>query len=164
MIGPELSAAKFLLERSAAVKFQNARGWLSGPDDLIKLPSRSHPSYVIEAIDLRDFKIIRQGLEKIPCKQLKSLRMVNQEYVDNFCIDTVTAMFGLTLEYLDISGCKLVTEKGLGCLHRCQNLKLLKLGNLPNLKNAELLALLLEEALPLVEIEGIKLSQDSIPE
>ena len=90
--------------------------------------------------------------------------MVNQKYVDNFCLDSVTAMFGLSIEYLDISGCELITERGLGCLHRCKNLKLLKLSNLPNVKNAELLALLLEEALPYAEIQGIEISQQPLQE
>lgn len=154
--GPDISAARFLLRRSAGVKFKNSDQWVYGQEHEHRLPSKPHPNFIVEAIDLRGFQIIHRGFENIArCRELKALKLVNQSYVDDFCIDAVSGMFNSSLEYLDISGCKLVTERGLSCLHRCKSLKLLNLYNLPNVKHPELLALLLEEALPSVQIRGI---------
>lgn len=155
-VGPEIAAARFLLQRSAAIKIKSSNEWTVGVEAVTCLPPRPHPMFAIEAIDLRGFQIIHRGFEHFGgCKELKSLKMVNQKYVDDFCLDAVSGMFSLSLQYLDISGCKLVTERGLSCLHRCSNLRLLNLYNLPNVKHPALLALLLEESLPHVEIRGI---------
>ncbi|XP_018495301.1 ATP synthase subunit s, mitochondrial [Galendromus occidentalis] len=153
--GPDIAAAKFLMLRSAAVKFRNIDDWMTGEDKALTLPTKYHPGFIIEAIDLRDFQILHRGFEHFArCGDLKSLKMVKQKYVDDFCLDSVSGMFNLSLQYLDVSGCELVTEKGLACLHRCKNLKLLNAYNLPGVKHPELLAILLEESSPALEIRA----------
>ena len=120
------------------------------------LPTKAHPAFKIEAIDLRDFQIIHRGLQHFArCKNIKSIKMSNQKFVDDWCLDAVSSMFGLSLQYLDVSACPRITERGLSVLHRCKNLRLLNAYNLPRVQDPELLTILLEEALPQCEIRGI---------
>lgn len=48
--------------------------------------------------------------------RLKKLHLRNCPYVDDWCLGRFH-MFGNTLEHLDISGCNLVSERGICSLH-----------------------------------------------
>jgi len=150
--GPDLCAARFLVSRGASVKLHRYKSWFDSDDNL---PLSADPAFRLEAIDLRDFQILPRAFKTLTgCNEIVSLKMTNQAFVDDWTIDTVSGLFDRTLQYLDVSNCPRVTDRGLSSLHRCKNLKMLIGHNLPNVQHRQLLALLLEESIPLIEIQG----------
>lgn len=166
-LGGELSAAVFLVHRGAAVRFHGRDKWFAADPDsyTYDLPSTFVRDWNIEAIDMRDFHIIHKGFENLAhCEKLRSLALRNQPYVDDWCLDFISAVFHSTLEFLDVSGCANVTENGLSVLHRCRNLRGLYMRHMPKVRNAELLAIHLEDVLPNVIIEGVDYWNAASPE
>ncbi|OQR70672.1 ATP synthase subunit s protein-like, partial [Tropilaelaps mercedesae] len=157
-LGGELAAATFVVHRGAAVRFHGKDRWISRDPETEEydLPRVFTPNLDVEAIDMRDFHIIPKGFENLRgCGSLRSLAMKNQPFVDDWCLDTISALFHPTLEYIDVTGCPKVTERGLSVLHRCKNLRVIYMNNMSNVKDAELLAMHLEDALPCVQIDGV---------
>ncbi|CAL1266014.1 unnamed protein product [Larinioides sclopetarius] len=64
-------------------------------------------------------------------------------------------MFANTLEYLDLSGCKNITERGICTLHVLKKLKTLDIRDTPNIQHKELVSLLLQDVIPRCEVIGI---------
>lgn len=154
----ELAAATFLVHRNAAVRFHGSDRWIARDKETgnVDLPRKYVEGYKVEAIDMRDFAIQCHGFENLRgLEHLRSLALRNQPLVNDWFIDTITALFSKTLEYLDVSGCDNVTERGLAVLHRCRKLRILHLENMKNVGNIELLAIHLEEVLPDLTVEGV---------
>jgi len=59
------------------------------------------------------------------------------------------------LEHIDVSGCKQVSERGIGTLVRCKKLKTLVVENLSHVKHLEMVAAMLEDHLPELQVIGI---------
>lgn len=51
---------------------------------------------------------------------VKWLSLRNSPHIDDWCLDRISRIFNETLEYIDVSGCKNLTDKGIGTLHRCR--------------------------------------------
>lgn len=158
MLGPELAGATFVVFRGGAVRLHGQNKWIICDPETEKydLPKVRVRGLSVEAIDMRDFHIIWRGIQNlVGLENLRSLALRNQPYIDDWCLDFITALFHRTLEHIDVSGCPRVTERGLTILHRCRKLQTINMGNMENVKNAELLAIYLEEALPGVAIQGV---------
>jgi len=156
-LGPELAAATFLVHRGAAVKFHEFDEWVvKDKDDLYKLPREQAEGYTLEAIDMGGFNIIASGFDNLAgLENLKSLTLRNVATMDDWCLDLVSSLFYNTLEYLDISNCPKITERSLGVMHRFRKLKTLEFQQMPGVKNPELMTILLEEALPDCDVQGV---------
>ncbi|XP_064483810.1 distal membrane-arm assembly complex protein 2-like [Ornithodoros turicata] len=156
ILGPDLAAAAFLLHRGASVKFVGKEEWYKKKEDEeTGLPIRHEEGWNLEAIDASETELIYEGFENlVHLGSLKALRLCGCPFIDDWCVDRLS-QFQDTLEHLDLSGCTQITERGLSSLYRLTNLKSVTLGYLPQIKNLNLVAVLLEDCLPQCEIRGV---------
>lgn len=154
--GPELGAAHFAISCGGSVKFYGNDKWYSNKkDSKFTLPTSFVDGVSLEAVDFQDTEIMYEGLVNIAtARKVKWMSFRNCPYVDDWFLDNLI-QFKDSLEYLDISDCADVTERGVCVLHRLRNLKTLKLENLPNIQYPELVCILLEDVLLDIKIEGI---------
>lgn len=147
-LGNEIYAAQFIIKWGGQVKFKNS-DWMPHVKDVpVRLPITKSSKYVITAINADDTRLTYKGLENLLCLgSLKWLSLKNCSYIDDWCIDRISGnMFNL--EYLDISGCKNVTEKALEALYKLENLKTLIITNHYKSATFELYCMMLEDCLP----------------
>lgn len=156
-LGVELAAATFLVHRGAAVKFHEFEKWIVRDEDgEYTLPRFFTEGYTVEAVDVASFEIMYTGIENLAgLSKLKSLVMKDSPRVDDWCLDAISAMFHSTLEFLDISGCPMITERGLNVLHRMKQLKHLNIANLKAVQNPQLMCIHLEDTLPNCKVVGV---------
>ena len=110
----------FLITRGCKIRLKGYTNWfeqtINGyqveyPEEL---PISYEPGYYVEAIDMSDSKIVYEGLTNI--RNLVYLKYLNISYcmeVDVWCMDRITGEFTDSLEYLDLSGCRVSNQ----CLH-----------------------------------------------
>ncbi|CAG0918908.1 unnamed protein product [Notodromas monacha] len=152
-LGYDLASAHFLLHRFGSVKFVG-KDWLVAGENA-DLPEDFDRHFRVEAIDISGTQITYEGLENL--MQLRHLRWLNLSdcpHVDDFCMDQITAEYEESLEYLDISGCKSISERGVAAVVKLKNLKMLKMDRLPKCQNLNLLCLMLEDVNPNLKIEA----------
>ena len=116
-LGPDLSACMFLITRGCKIRLKGYTNWfeqtINGyqveyPEEL---PISYEPGYYVEAIDMSDSKIVYEGLTNI--RNLVYLKYLNISYcmeVDVWCMDRITGEFTDSLEYLDLSGCRVSNQ------------------------------------------------------
>lgn len=83
------------------------------------------------------------------------LRLSDCEYIDDWALSRVGGVFGPSLELLDVSNCKRISGKGLLGLRSLTGLKELRLGGLDKQMDLCKSAILLESALPDLQITGL---------
>ncbi|GAB6024461.1 hypothetical protein CHUAL_009620 [Chamberlinius hualienensis] len=156
ILGPDLAAAHFIVHRGGAVKFKDTSMWIRKNDaGTYVLPRKYIPRLFIEAVDLFGVPIIHTGLRNL--EDLSHCRWMNFrgcQNVDDFFMDWL-GNYKDKLEYLDISNCPLLTERGVSSLARISCLKHLNVTNLVNMKNPKLVCLLLDDELPNCQIVGV---------
>ncbi|OQV25196.1 putative ATP synthase subunit s-like protein [Hypsibius exemplaris] len=160
ILGPELAAAHFFVYRGGRVKFHGVDKWFSIKDGSHKtMPSRHLDNARVEAIDASGLPLLYEGMDHfIGLRSLKYLSLKNCPRIDDWCLPKLFIL-NKTLEYLDLSGCPKITERGIACLYHLSSLRNLLLADMPKVENKELVALLLEDELPLCEIEGVAYNQ-----
>lgn len=101
--------------------------WIMGDATKLDLPSTYVDGYFVEAIDCTNFLhngIRYEGLENLSgLNFLKWLNLKNNKHVDVWCLDRIAGQNGKTLQYLDISGCKL----SVGCVFALARMPALRL-------------------------------------
>ncbi|GFR25394.1 distal membrane-arm assembly complex protein 2 [Trichonephila clavata] len=156
ILGPDLATAHFIIARGGKVKFKGHEEWVTFEHLLKeKIPSSYVPGFYVEELDASNLPLCYEGFENM-CNlfELKKLILQNCPLVDDWCLNR-SHLFGSTLEYLDISGCKNVSERGICTLHVLKNLKTLVIHDTPNIQHKELVSLLLQEILPNCEVIGV---------
>lgn len=127
-LGANLAAIHFFCFRDAKVRLRGSPRWLSGDAQTLNLPEHFEDGWFVEAIDCTDFHhngIRYEGLQNLMnLNYLKWLCIKNSKYIDVWCLDRIAGQNGSSLEYLDISGCKLCPG-GIIALSRMSALKLL---------------------------------------
>ena len=165
-LGPDLSAAHFLLARGCRIRFRDDADWIEStrqkdvPDPFGVLPdtvpSSYEPGYYVEAIDASDSNLVYEGITNI--RNLVYLKHLDLSYcmeIDAFCMDRITGEFADSLEFLDISGCRNLDWNGLECIWRLYRLKTLVLRDMEHVKDIKLICLMLLDILPDLEIRGV---------
>jgi len=156
ILGSDLAAAHFLVHRGAAVRFVGSTEWIKRQGDEYHLPSKYVPDYLIEAIDILDMKLYYEGLQNMTnLGSLRWLSLQNCLEVDDWWMDRISNEYRLSLEYLDISNCVQVTERGIGALYRMTKLRTLKVHNIASSHMFQLACLMLEDIHPQLNIEGV---------
>jgi len=157
VLGPNLAAAHFIVYRGGAVRFHGHKQWIrSNEDDEYNLPDRYISDMILEGLDASNTELTYIGFDNlVKLDGLRWLSLRNCLYIDDFCLDRL-GMFSESLEYLDISQCPQVTERGVSVLHRLRKLKVLKMEDMSGAKHLELVCILLEDALPDLQIYGVK--------
>ncbi|KAI4489409.1 hypothetical protein M0802_011164 [Mischocyttarus mexicanus] len=153
IMGANLAAASFVIQWHGKVKFKNS-DWLEGSRNKpIRLPSLYNPNYVVTAIDASKTLICYDGLENMsPLDKLKWLSFKSCQYINDWCLDRISARYP-SLEYLDISDCINVTERGLEALYKLKNLKTLIITNHHKSASFELTCFMLEDCIPNLKCE-----------
>lgn len=147
-LGSNLAAAYFVIEWNGKVKFKNSNWLQATKDKPVRLPNSYKANYIITSIDASNTLICYEGLKSIQSLYyLKWLSFKNCEYIDDWCVDKMSAQFP-ALEYLDISDCKNVTERALEALYKLRNLKTLIVSNHNKSAAFELTCIMLEECNP----------------
>ncbi|KAL5008275.1 hypothetical protein ScPMuIL_013856 [Solemya velum] len=159
-LGPDLAAAHFIVARHGAVKFLGREKWFRrDKSGAYYIPNRRVDGLQVEAIDASGTELMYVGLDNlVDLECLRYLSVSNCQLIDDWCLSRLH-MFSETLEFLDVSGCPQVTERGLACLHHLRKLKGLNIANLPKIANKELVTLYLEEMLPDCTVIGVRESQ-----
>lgn len=146
ILGPDLSLAYFIIENGGKIKFKGKKGWFHLMNRNSKnLPNAFDPNYVVEEIDMSDIMLFYEGLknfENIP--RVKKAIFARSPYFDDWYVDRVSSLFP-HLEYLDISDCPGVTERGLEALYRTSWLKTLIVTNHNKSAAFELTCMMLED-------------------
>ncbi|XP_075985008.1 distal membrane arm assembly component 2 [Anticarsia gemmatalis] len=110
-LGSNLGAVHFFTFRQAAVRLKGSPRWIKGDITTLKLPDSYEDGWLVEAVDCTDFHhngIRYEGLQNLAnLNFLKWLCIRNSKHVDVWCIDRIAGQNGQSLEYLDMSGCKL---------------------------------------------------------
>lgn len=147
-LGPDLASAHFIVSRGGRVKFKDNTHWTEQDEKgKYDLPNTYDPSYHVEAIDVR-FDMHYEGLSNLcSLMRLKWLSLKDCKNVDDWGLDKISAEFP-ELEYLDISGCEKITERGLESLYRMLNLKTLIVTNHHKSVAFELTCFMLEDCIP----------------
>ncbi|KAK3611329.1 hypothetical protein CHS0354_029981 [Potamilus streckersoni] len=154
-LGPDLATATFIVARNGAVKFVGQDRWIRiDKDGKYALPNRKVEGLYLEAVDASGTEILYTGLSNfVDLHHLRYLNFSNCKFFDDWCLSYLH-IFETTLEFLDVSGCPEVTERGLATIHKLSNLKCLRMANLPKVQNPEFVALLLEDIMPQCTILG----------
>ncbi|XP_061402581.1 distal membrane-arm assembly complex protein 2 [Musca vetustissima] len=153
ILGPDLATAHFILHRGGLVKFVNAQHWTKADEDKnFKLPNKYDVNFKLEAIRCDNMRLYYEGLENIRWLQhLKFASFHNVLSFDDWCLDRFSGSQCANLEVLDISGTQ-CTARGLSCLYRLRNLKLLIVNDPQESLEYELTCSMLEETLPKLKI------------
>lgn len=155
-LGPDLATTHFLAARGGKIKFVGNDKWMSMEDiDQQKIPSVFVHGFFVEEIDASGLNLCYEGFDNLSrLAKLKKLILSNCPNIDDWCLGR-NHLFANTLEYLDISGCHLVTERGICTLHSLKKLKTLVINDTPNIQNKELVSLLLQDIIPECEVIGV---------
>lgn len=149
ILGNDLSAAHFVLHQCGKVRFKGHTNWIM-PTKSKKnaIPKSFDPNYVIEALDLSETTIEYEGLLNISSLiYLKWLSFQGSPTISDWSLDRISTEYP-NLEYLDVSKCNAVTERGLEALYRMPNLKTLVVTNHYNSPAFELTCYMLEDVNP----------------
>lgn len=127
ILGSNLAAVHYFTYRGAAVRLKYSNNWLTGVEESLKLPNRFEKGYDVEAIDCSNFSeggLRYEGLENLQdLPHLKWLSLKNNKLIDVWGLDRIAGQNGSTLEYLDITGCKMTA----GCIQALARMTSLKL-------------------------------------
>ncbi|XP_011254274.1 distal membrane-arm assembly complex protein 2 [Camponotus floridanus] len=149
VLGTDLAAAHFIVFRGGRVKFKGNTYWVKKDEKgSYDLPNIYDHHYILEAVDASKVNLYYEGLSNLcGLNKLKWLSLKDSENIDDWGLDKISAEFP-ELEYLDISGCKNITERGLESLYRMINLKTLIVTNHYKSVAFELTCFMLEDCMP----------------
>lgn len=147
MLGNELAAAHFIVSRGGAVKFANEDKWIKADERKnYSLPRFYCGDKFLEAIDCLDMDLVYESMANFrDLQQVSWLSFNGCQYIDDWCLDSISNIFSETVVYLDLRNCPKITYKGLGSLARMKNLKILYLDDFWRATTFELTCLLLQE-------------------
>ncbi|XP_076753757.1 distal membrane arm assembly component 2 [Xylocopa sonorina] len=154
-LGPDLAAAMFVIKIGGKVKFKGENEWIDkkNKDKISKLPKKFDPNYILDELNLDGYPLRYEHLDFIfNLYSLRSLSLKGCQTIDDWAVDKLSAEFPM-VEYLDISECKNVTERGLEALYRMPNLKKLTVTNFKGSSAFDLTCLLLEDINPYLKCE-----------
>ncbi|KAI6172303.1 hypothetical protein M3Y98_00957800 [Aphelenchoides besseyi] len=152
-LGADLAAAHFLVHRGASVKFVGDSHWYTRKNG--DLPGRKVDGLYIEAIDASRTELMFEGFDNLyDLHHLRMLRLADCKYIDDWSLSRIGGVCS-SLELLDLSGCNRISGKGLLALRTLRNLKSLRLERMNNQTDLGKSALLLEEALPHLQVVGL---------
>ncbi|XP_052828863.1 distal membrane-arm assembly complex protein 2 isoform X2 [Octopus bimaculoides] len=144
ILGPDLASAHFLLARGASVKFLDDDMWHRAIQNKILLPRHKIDSMYVEGIDASNTRLMYEAFDCLAnLSKLRYLSLKNCEFIDDWCLDRFH-IFRDTLEFLDLSGCSNISERGIASLHKLSKLDSLILKDLPNLKELEFVVVMLQ--------------------
>ncbi|XP_078001107.1 distal membrane-arm assembly complex protein 2-like [Glandiceps talaboti] len=154
--GSELAAAHWLLyHNNAAIQFTNGKWYMKNKKGKYYLPRDKVKGEFIMSIDVKSSAITYEGMDNIIClEHLKYLGLKECPHIDDFCLAKLHH-FKDSLTHLNISSCPQITERGLATLHRLRKLERLNIKALPKVESPELVAMMLEDVLPNLQMKVV---------
>ncbi|XP_015519376.2 distal membrane-arm assembly complex protein 2 [Neodiprion lecontei] len=165
ILGSNLATGHFLVFRGAKVKFLGQPGWTERDEKgNYNLPTSYVPDFVVEAIDINGMNLYYEGLDNMRfLNELKWLSLKGCKTIDDWCLDKMSSYYP-NLEYLDISDCEKVTERGLEALYRIHSLKKLIVTNHHVSPAFELTCMMLEDCSSQLKVDmRLPAEKDSVP-
>ncbi|XP_057319135.1 distal membrane-arm assembly complex protein 2 [Microplitis mediator] len=154
-LGNDLAAVHFVVYRKGKIR-KKGETEMWDISDMIKIPNSYQRDWYVEEIDVSNTTIVYEGIENFKhLKWLRRLTFKNCKYFDDWCLDRVVGLCP-TVEYLDISECEKVTERGLEALYRAWNLKDLIVTDYSDSPAFELTCMMIEDCLPNLKIHITK--------
>lgn len=147
ILGHDLSFAHFLLYSGGKVKFKGNDEWIDKDTDpkTFQLPTQFDPNYVLTEIDASGVLLHYEALENfVNLLKVKKVIFSRSPLFDDWYIDKISARIP-NLQYLDISECPRVTERGLEALYKTSSLKTLIITNYAKTAAFELTCMMLED-------------------
>lgn len=158
-IGKDLAAAYVVVKSGGRIQFAGMDRWIEKKGSHIPLPNHNIPNLKLQVADLTGSSIRYEGLAFLEGTSIKMLILRDCQYIDDFCLSRLYKISN-SLEFLDISGCTLVTDNGLAALCKLRNLKGLRINDLPNAGNKALIAAYLLDENPELNVLGVDLPSD----
>ncbi|XP_058808658.1 distal membrane-arm assembly complex protein 2 [Phymastichus coffea] len=147
LLGFDLALAYFIISIGGKVKFKGSDQWISfnfGKKS-IDLPDKFDSKYIISEIDASDCIIHYEGLENFKnCPRVIWASFARCEEIDDWCIDRIASYLPF-IEYLDLSDCCKVSERGLEALYKTSTLRTLIVTNHYKSAAFELTCMMLED-------------------
>lgn len=149
VVGPDRLCAEWILKNGGFIKFENQK-WTT---DYNALPAVNF-RYRIEEIDTHNkTTIMAMGFDHFKdCEAIRKISFKSCRYMENEALEKLGFLKD-SLNELEINGCYNVIDDGLQSLKQLQNLKKLKIENLPYVKDMKGVELELQTALAACEIE-----------
>jgi len=163
-VGFDLAAAHFLVHRGGRVRFKDDINWTGqDKDGEYSLPAHYKEEFKVEAIDASGTSLVYEGIECMGnLRSIKEFSVATCPYIDDWCVDRICGQYSETLEQLNLTYCKKVTENGISALTRLKKLKTLNLEGMGHVKNIQMLCVLLEENNVNLTIEGLNFLDNTI--
>ncbi|XP_033733973.1 distal membrane-arm assembly complex protein 2-like [Pecten maximus] len=156
-MGPEMSAALFVINNGGKVKVDQFKEWISSSKDdptTMILPETRLDDLKVEGLDLSGVKLVFEAYRNfVDLHHVRYICVRDNEFFDDFTL-TQLWVFRDSLEFLDISNCPTVTERGLAWLHHLENLKCLRLDDLKGVEDPEIVIELVRDMLPNCHVQG----------
>uniref|UniRef100_UPI00358EDC13 distal membrane-arm assembly complex protein 2 n=1 Tax=Myxine glutinosa TaxID=7769 RepID=UPI00358EDC13 len=147
--GPDTSSALFILTCGGGVRLKEQTEWFRSDGN--RMHSWDFLNYVgvpIEEVDLSTTAVNFSSFEQIgELQNVKVMSLRDCPHVDDWCLTRLHA-YRHSLEDLCLTGCSLVTERGLPALCHLRKLRRLDITGLPLIINKSLIKVLMEDALP----------------
>ncbi|XP_034252750.1 distal membrane-arm assembly complex protein 2 [Thrips palmi] len=158
-LGSDISIGHALLPLGVGLLYKG-KPWMKaevGSWNIPEVPDTREDDWILEAVDFSGTPICYEGL--LNFKNLSSVHTIkaqNCPHLDDWCIDILCSEV-LTLEQLDVSGCKNISPKGLIPLTRLPNLQRIDLTDCPAFETHDgvLMCILLQEFNPNLKIDGV---------
>ncbi|XP_045156830.2 ATP synthase subunit s, mitochondrial-like [Mercenaria mercenaria] len=149
-VGGDRLCAEWVLKCGGRLRWAGSHSWLS---DYNSLPSESTEAKLnVQDVDVSGTVVMSQGFEHFwYVKNLKSLKLHDCKYVDDNCLKQLQ-ITASTLEHLQISANKQITDTGLLHLVELVCLTDLHLKDLPKVKDKKETYEKLQKALPNCDI------------
>ncbi|XP_012267731.2 ATP synthase subunit s, mitochondrial isoform X1 [Athalia rosae] len=148
-VGSDRACAEWLLKNGAAIKWTEGGPLLS---DYNALPSLDEPRKHIQVVDATDSAISHIGFPHFKgCNHINEVKLVNCVYIEDPAIPLLSILKD-SLNNLEVNNCANISEKALNKIDKLSNLKTLKLGNLPLIKDKNKVIENLTKALPNCDI------------
>ncbi|ETN60536.1 hypothetical protein AND_007843 [Anopheles darlingi] len=129
-LGDDLATAHFIVHRGGSVRFRGQNKWIQkDDDDEYDLPRKFVQGMVLEEVRCDGMHLFYEGTENIQkLLHLKHLSFENVPLFDDWYMDRISGNMLPSLEKLNLRGTA-VTHRGLHCLYRLPNLKLVLVDN-----------------------------------
>ncbi|XP_054758509.2 distal membrane-arm assembly complex protein 2-like [Lytechinus pictus] len=162
--GLEVGVCHMLIKMGARVQFTNGNWYTKQDIKRGSLPLDELEGQSVIAIDAMDTDLDQFSMaDLVKLSAVKYLSLEGCAMVDDHCLASLVHLRD-TLTHLNINNCEQVTENGIATLHKLRNLERLNMNNMPKVKFAPLVAVMLEDVLPRLRISLVTKQVDKYVE
>eukprot|EP00057_Strongylocentrotus_purpuratus_P017535 XP_011672009.1 PREDICTED: ATP synthase subunit s-like protein [Strongylocentrotus purpuratus] len=143
--GREVGVSHMLVKMGARVQFTNGKWYAKQDIRQGSLPLDELGGQFVIAIDATDTDLDQFSIaDVVKLSEVKYLSLEGCGLVDDHCLASLVHLRD-TLTHLNINKCEQVTENGVATLHKLRNLERLNMNDMPLVKFAPLVAVMLED-------------------